>query len=76
MIKIKDIEVYHGKNKVKNEKYVKYLEKQGKDVKHFFEDVFGRNSRYLKDKDETRLIMSLEVIKKLFKKTNIFTSLL
>ena len=63
-IKIRERAVSHGKNIVNNEFYLKHFEKQGKDVKHFFEDVMGRNLRYEIDKDtETALTLAKKAVK-------------
>jgi len=71
-IKIKGIEVYHGESVVDNNFYYERFEKEGKDMKHYLEDIMGRDKRYLIDSDkENSLTMSLEAVKKLIKNNNI-----
>ncbi|WP_160035344.1 ketoacyl-ACP synthase III [Paenibacillus sp. An7] len=52
-IKIASTAVYHPEHKVNNESYIEMYEKQGKDVRHFYENIMGRKDRYLiKDLDQ------------------------
>ena len=41
-VKIRNIEVYHGKNIVGNDYYIEHFKKQGKDVEKFLEETMGR----------------------------------
>lgn len=71
-IRIKDIEVYHGKKVVSNEYYLEYFKKRGKDIEHYMKDIMGRDKRYLLDnEDENTLTMSINVTKKILEKTNL-----
>lgn len=71
-MQIKEIEVSHGKRVVDNEYYIEYFKKQGKDVKHFFEDVMGRKRRYEYDKEtENALTLAIESSKKVLAKANL-----
>lgn len=46
-IKIRDIEVYHGSKVIDNSYYIEHFKKLGKDIKHFLEDITGREKRDL-----------------------------
>lgn len=77
-IRIRDIAVYHPSKAVDNEFFFKHFEKQGKDVKHFLEDVLGRKKRYMIDNKgkkeserENSLTMQIEAAKRVLKKTNL-----
>lgn len=71
-IKIKNIAVYHGSKIVDNSYYIEHFEKQGKHVKHLFEDVMGRKYRYLIDpKKENSLTMAIHSAKEVLKKSNL-----
>jgi len=77
-IRIRDIAVYHPSKAVDNEFFFKHFEKQGKDVKHFLEDILGRKSRYMIDNKgkkeserENSLTMQIEAAKRVLKKTNL-----
>lgn len=68
-VKILGIEISHGKNIVDNEFYFEHFKKQGKDVKHYFEDVMGRKVRYEIDKEtESALTLAKESSIKVLKK--------
>lgn len=76
-VMIKGIAVYHPDDCVSNEKYFKHFEKQGKDIRHLYEDVYGREYRYEihnegkpKEEQENTLTMEIKVAKKLLKQLN------
>jgi 3-oxoacyl-[acyl-carrier-protein] synthase-3 len=70
-VKVRDIEVYHGRNIVSNDYYIEYFKKQGKDVKKFFEETLGRKYRYeINRESENALTMAIEVSHKVLKKSN------
>ena len=71
-MKIREIEISHGKNIVSNEYYLEHFKNQGKDVKHFFEDVMGKRVRYEYDKEtENALTLAIESSKAVLEKANI-----
>lgn len=71
-IRIKDIQIYHGKKVVSNEYYLEYFKKRDKDIEHYMKDIMGRNKRYLIDnEEENTLTMSIDVAKKILEKTNL-----
>ncbi|NGX96657.1 MAG: ketoacyl-ACP synthase III [Candidatus Afipia apatlaquensis] len=71
-MRIKDVEVYHGKKVVPNEYYIEYFKKRDKDIEHLMKDIMGRNKRYMVDsEDENTLTMSIDVTKKVLEKTNL-----
>lgn len=71
-VKIRDIEVYHGKSVVNNEYYIEHFKKQGKDVKKFYEETMGRKYRYEIDVEtENALTMAIESSNAVLKKSNI-----
>lgn len=71
-VKIRDIEISHGKNIINNEYYLEHFKKQGKDIKHFLEDVMGRKDRYEIDRDtENALTMAIEASLAVLKKSNL-----
>lgn len=70
-VKVRDIEVYHGRNIVNNDYYIEHFKKQGKDVKKFFEETLGRKYRYeINRESENALTMAIEVSHKVLKKSN------
>nr|WP_077366077.1 3-oxoacyl-[acyl-carrier-protein] synthase III C-terminal domain-containing protein [Clostridium saccharoperbutylacetonicum] len=70
-VKVRDIEVYHGRNAVNNDYYIEHFKKQGKDVKKFFEETLGRKYRYeINRESENALTMAIEVSHKVLKKSN------
>lgn len=70
--KIRDIEVYHGKNVVGNDYYIEHFKRQGKDIKKFFEEVLGRKYRYEVDRDkENALTMAIEASHAVLKKSKL-----
>ncbi|WP_238915767.1 3-oxoacyl-[acyl-carrier-protein] synthase III C-terminal domain-containing protein [Clostridium sp. YIM B02555] len=70
-VKVRDIEVYHGRNIVDNDYYIEHFKKQGKDVKKFFEETLGRKYRYeINRESENALTMAIEVSHKVLKKSN------
>lgn len=71
-VKIRDIEIAHGKRIVGNEYYFKHFKKQGKDVKHFFEDIMGRKDRYEIDRDtESALTLAIQASCSVLKKSKL-----
>lgn len=70
-VKLKEIDIYHGKKAVSNDVYVQHFKDRGKDVEHFLRDVVGRDKRFLIDSDsESSLTMAIEASKKVLKKAN------
>lgn len=70
-VKIRDIEVYHGKNIVSNDYYIEHFKKQGKDIKKFFEETLGRKNRYeINRETENALTMAIEASCGVLKKSN------
>lgn len=64
------IEVQHGDIVEDNTKYIEHFQKMGKNVEHFFRDIFGRNKRYRIDlKKESSLTLAIAAAKKVLKKT-------
>lgn len=77
-IRIRDIAVYHPFKVVNNEFYIEYFKKQGKDVRHLLENVFGRKERYIIDnagkkesERENSLTMQVEAAKRVLEKANL-----
>lgn len=72
-VKIVDVEIYKGdKVDVGVDKYIEYFRLKGKEVKHIYKDVFGRNSRVLRSsQSENSLTMSIKAAKKLLKKNDL-----
>lgn len=71
-IKIKGIEVYHGSDVIDNSYYIEHFKKQGKDIKHFWEDVMGRKYRYhINSSKENSLTMAINASAKVLEKTNL-----
>jgi 3-oxoacyl-[acyl-carrier-protein] synthase-3 len=63
-VKISNIAVYRGSRVVDNGYYIDHFKQHGKDVKHFFCDVMGKNKRYLVDPEkENSLTMAIEASK-------------
>ncbi|SET22786.1 3-oxoacyl-[acyl-carrier-protein] synthase III C-terminal domain-containing protein [[Clostridium] polysaccharolyticum] len=71
-VQIKQIAVYHPEKILDNEYYYEHYKKQGKDVKKLFEDVYGRDKRYVinenAEKKENTLTMQIEAAKRVLKK--------
>lgn len=60
-IKIREVEVYHGKNIVDNDHYIEHFKKQGKNIEKFLQETMGRKYRYEIDRDtENALTMAIE----------------
>jgi 3-oxoacyl-[acyl-carrier-protein] synthase III len=60
-IQIKAVDIYHPKKNVDNDFYIEHFKKQGKDIKHFIENIMGRKKQYIIDSDqENRLTMGIE----------------
>ena len=71
-VKIRDIEVYHGKYIIHNDYYIEHFKKQGKDVKKFIEETMGRKYRYEIDSEtENALTMAIESSRDVIKKSNL-----
>lgn len=71
-IKISNIEIYRGSDIVSNDFYIEHFKKYGKDVKHFLNDIIGRNNRYLINPDkENSLTMAAEATKKALAAANL-----
>lgn len=69
---IRSIEVSHGDIVEENEKYIKHFKKMGKDVEHFFRDIYGRNKRYRIDlKHENTLTLGMSAAKKALAKAEL-----
>lgn len=76
-VMIKGITIYHPETRVSNEMYFKHFADQGKDIKHLYEDVYGREYRYEihnegkpAEQRENTLTMEIEVAKNLLKQLN------
>lgn len=70
-VKLKEIEIYHGKNVVTNDGYVQHFKERGKDTEHFLRDIVGRDKRFLIDKSsENSLTMAIEASKNVLEKAN------
>lgn len=70
-IKIREIEVYHPENVVKNDFYTEHFKKQDRDISKFL-DVFGRKERYIiKNKEENTITMGIESSKRVLKKSGL-----
>lgn len=71
-VKIKDIAVYHPKNKVDNEYYIEHFKNtKGEDHTRFITDVLGRQSRYIIDNDsENSVTMAIEASKRVLNKAD------
>ncbi|WOC33149.1 MULTISPECIES: 3-oxoacyl-[acyl-carrier-protein] synthase III C-terminal domain-containing protein [Caproicibacterium] len=60
-----------------NEKYIAHFKERGKDVEHFFRDVYGRDKRYRIDlTKESSLTLATAAAKKVLKNTGITGSAL
>lgn len=77
-IRIEGIAFYHPDKLVNNDYYIQHFKKQGKDVKHLLEDVFGRRERYVIDNSkkkidecENALTMQIAASKKVLEKCNL-----
>lgn len=71
-VKIKAIEIYRGQNIVSNDFYIEHFKHYGKDIKHFFADVFGRQNRYMIDPEkENGLTMAISSSKKALAAANL-----
>lgn len=71
-VKIRDIEVYHGKNIIDNDYYIEHFKKQGKDVKKFYEETMGRKYRYeINRETENALTMAIESSQAVLEKSNL-----
>jgi 3-oxoacyl-[acyl-carrier-protein] synthase III len=71
-IQIKAVEVYHPQKVMDNDFYIEHFKKQGKEIKHFIEDIMGRKKRYIIDNEkENGLTMGIEATKMVFKKANL-----
>lgn len=70
-IDIKTVGVYHPKNKVSNEKFIRHYQSKGKDIVPMLH-TFGRNSRYLSnDANENTITMAANACKNALKKSNL-----
>ncbi len=71
-IQIKNIEIFHGGKIQDNTIYLNHFKEQGKDIKHFMEDIMGRKKRYLLESpDENALTMAIEASKKVLNSANL-----
>jgi len=77
-IRIEGIALYHPDKRLDNDYYIQHFKKQGKDVAHLLEDVFGRKERYVIDNRgknpseyENALTMQIAASKKVLKKCNL-----
>ncbi|HEX2938175.1 MAG TPA: 3-oxoacyl-[acyl-carrier-protein] synthase III C-terminal domain-containing protein [Ruminiclostridium sp.] len=69
---ISGIEVCHGNIVEDNQKYIDHFKKRGKDVEHFFRDVYGRDKRYRIDlKNESTLTLTTAAAKNVLEKTGL-----
>lgn len=69
---IRSLEVCHGSIVEDNKKYIQHFKKKGKDVEHFFRNVYGRDKRYRIDiKTESTLTLATAAAKKAIEKAEI-----
>lgn len=69
---ISGLEVCHGSIIEDNKKYIDHFKSKGKDVEHFFRDIYGRDKRYRIDlKTENTLTLATAAAKKAFEKTGL-----
>lgn len=69
--RITDMTVYTGKTVVGNEKYLSHFKEKGMDVRGLFEDVLGRDKRYIKDAEENTVTMSVKAINELLERNSL-----
>ena len=71
-VKIREMAIYHPKNKVGNDFYIEHFKKtQGVDLTNFLVDICGRNTRYIiENKEENSVTMAIEASKRVLKKAN------
>ena len=53
-VSISGIAVYHPEKVLTNEYFIEHFKKKGKEVKHLLEDVYGRERRYVIDKNSEK----------------------
>lgn len=72
-VRIREIAVHHAEKVVGNDVYLKHFEESGKDVRKLFEEVYGRDKRYVSDPDkgENTLSMMIEVAKQVLEKSSL-----
>lgn len=69
-VKIKSLATYHPEKKVTNDYYINHFKKQGKDIERLLE-AFGRNERYIADKDESTVTMGINAALKALDEANL-----
>lgn len=74
-VSISGIAVYHPEKVLTNEYFIEHFKKKGKEVKHLLEDVYGRERRYVIDKNsekrEDTLTMQIEAAKMVLEKCSL-----
>ena len=72
-VQIREIAVYHPDNVVGNEYCLEHFKKKGIDLRHFLEDILGRDKRYViaKNSDENTLTMAITASKQVLKQAHI-----
>ena len=73
---IKDSVIVTGSKLVKNDYYIDYFKKKGKDVEHFLVDILGRKERYHCNKFENTLTLAANATDKILKKNNLKVNIL
>lgn len=69
---IRGLEVCHGSIIEDNQKYIDHFKSKGKDVEHFFRDIYGRDKRYRIDlKSESTLTLAIAAAKKALEKSGL-----
>ncbi|MBU3219494.1 ketoacyl-ACP synthase III [Clostridium algidicarnis] len=70
-IKIREVEVYHPENQVRNQYYLDHFNRQGKDIDRLLK-AFGKDKRYIiNNADENTLTMGIEASKKVLDKAGL-----
>lgn len=74
-IRISGIAVYHPEKVLTNDFFIEHFQQKGKDVRHLLEDVYGRERRYVIDKNsekrEDTLTMQIEAAKRVLKQCSL-----
>ena len=71
-IQIRNIEIYHPKNKIYIDDVIKKYKEQGQDIEDLVKEQLGKKVLYITDdENENSLTMSLEVVNKVLKSSNL-----
>ena len=69
---LKEISVVLGNNKVNNEYFINQVdEKQRASLKHYYEDISGKDIRYIADENQTSATLACEAAQKAIKDNQI-----